>query len=382
MIRSIIAGCDAIHFDDVSTHRFARCRNTQRETDMQKSSTSGSSRRWTLQYLAAALAVLFFPAALMRWNDRPQPGPAAPPEVERERSAAAAYRDPPSRPLARFFPDLPLKSQLKTLLEASRQGDRHSACVLARALQMCRNLDAGNESNVVLDAYTSKYAASLNDEEVASLAAAIAARETTASTTCAELAAGDYDALDDIVYESATMGDPVSMRMFALQQDKMTTFGDVIPVDRKLIDRHRLHAEAMLNRAAEAGDPVALRSIHSVYATGQIFTPFDKVKVPRDGVKSMAAYIALIDVDDYRLKATSTEDAIAQAKQDIAESLANLSQADQLRLATLRDAYVRAYRARKRPASISAELLGTLPEQACANPPGDSVIAASVDVAR
>ncbi len=262
--------------------------------------------------------------------------------------AAMPVRSHPRASIAHTFSqDKPLKFQLPFLLEAAKNNDSYAACVLARALQICRQRDDEGESDAFLDAYASEYTATLNNEEVASLANAVAIREKKASAICDQIIASDQDIFDDIVYKSAQSGDPVSMRIFALQHDKRTMFGDPVAVSKLHIDRHNKYAEQMLNRAADAGDPIAIRSIYSVYATGVISTSFDKVKVRRDAVKSIAAYAALKSVDDYRLKARSRAGDIAQAEAYINESVSGFNQTDHIRLARLKEAYVRAYRTKK-----------------------------------
>ena len=288
-------------------------------------------------------------------------------KVTAEQAAEPVRSHPRASFAYSFSQDNSLKFQLPFLLEAAQSNDSYAACVLARALQICRQRDSENESDFFLDAYPSEYTASLSDEEVASLANAVAIREKKASAICDQIVASDYEMFDEIVYKSARLGDPVSMRVFALQHDKRTMFGDPVAVSKLHVDRHGKYAEQMLNRAADAGDPVAIRSVYSVYATGVISTSFDKVKVRRDEVKSIAAYIALKAVDDYRLKARSSAKEIAQTEQNIHESVSGFSQADQIRLARLKEAYVRAYRAKRRPVSTREELLDTLPEQACSH---------------
>ncbi|GEM_PF-1405538 len=260
-----------------------------------------------------------------------------------------------------------IKSQLRFLLEASKENDAYAACALARALDICRKRDADNEADVSLDAYASAHTASLSEQEVDSLANAIAIREKTASAMCDLLTDDEQKVFDEIVYKSAQLGDPTSMRIFALQDDKRTIFGEPVPVSKAHIDRHGMYAEKMLNLAAEAGDPVAIKAIYSIYATGAISTSFDRVKVRRDDVKSVAAYKALEAVGDFRLKARSSAGEIEQARKDIDETVSGFGQAEQIRLAKLKEKYVRAYRSKKRPDSIREELFDTLPEQACAD---------------
>ncbi len=264
-----------------------------------------------------------------------------------------------------FSQDSPLKFQLPLLQKAFNHQDAYATCVLARALQLCQQQRLGKGPEFAYSSYANEYIASLSDKEMNALADALAASERTVSSSCNGLVDSDYEMLDDILYKSAQNGDPVSMREFALQNDKQTAFGVRVEASKQNIERHQKNAEKMLNSAAEAGDQVAIEALFWVYVTGMISTPLGDVKVQPDFAKAIAAYLALTAADEHRLKSTQSADEREQAKKFIDQQKDGLNHGDQIRLVKLQEAYIRAYRAKKRPDSIGEELINKLPEQAC-----------------
>jgi hypothetical protein len=262
---------------------------------------------------------------------------------------------------------LPLKAQMTFLRKSAQEGDATSACILARAISVCREMkeDLDYYEDDISDNYSTQYLISMSDEEIKSIADNKSLREDISFPMCKEMTEFDLSDYDQIIFNAASHGDPVSMRTFALQSDKQTKFGDPVPVSKQLVHKHRQHAESMLNRAAEAGDSVAIQSVYASYATGGISTPFGEIEVRRDKVKAIAAYLALVAVDDFRLKSTTTSQDSAETEDWIRSNVAGLNQADQSRLSRLRDQYIRAYNSKQRPKNIGDTLLDDLPEHVC-----------------
>ena len=122
----------------------------------------------------------------------------------------------------------------------------------------------------------------------------------------------------------------------------------------------------MINRAADAGDPAALESIYFAYSADYFETGAKSSNLSRDNVKAIAAFHALLSVDDYYLKSRYTPYDFANAEKSIKRRVSMLSDSDRTRLTEMEDNYIRAYRSERRASSIGDELINELPEQACA----------------
>ena len=76
-------------------------------------------------------------------------------------------------------------------------------------------------------------------------------------------------------------------------------FGDSLNLsDAELIAAYRDHALDFLERAATAGDPVALLAVHSAYESGSIPTQYGEFPVKRDPVRATAAGTVLLRLAD------------------------------------------------------------------------------------
>ena len=213
--------------------------------------------------------------------------------------------------------------------------------------------------------YSEDYIASLGEEEAAAMAKVVSERKKLIDASCVYIEKADFEKIDEALYRSAALGDPASMRLFALQGDKVNMFGEKQQMSRERADLHQKFAEQMLNGAADAGDPAAIKAIYSVYASGKIHTPAGDIEVRRDLVKSAAAYLALVSVNDFNLQATSQPQDFENAEKMIDIVLSRFGEADQIRLAKLESQYVIAYRKKNRPKTISEALVESFPEQGC-----------------
>lgn len=260
----------------------------------------------------------------------------------------------------------PLKPQMSLFRHENGPKDKYAACVLSRALLLCKQRDDDDEEyGFPTYRYSSAYLASIDADEMDRLARVVAERKTLIASSCADMQEVDLRDFDDSLYRAAVLGDPASMRLFALQTDKTTAFGESRPVRIEHVDRHRKFAESMLNRAADTGDPAAIKAIHSVYASGGINTPIGNVQVRPDLVKSAAAYLALVSVDDYYLKSTLRPDDFAMAEETLDALLSRFGEAEQIRLAKLQNHYIEAYKANHRPKNMAEALTESFPEQGC-----------------
>lgn len=209
--------------------------------------------------------------------------------------------------------------------------------------------------------------ASLSEKEADSLASAVASRESAASAICEGIDPYDLEEIDGRIYQSAALGDVGAMRIFSMQSYSQDGLLQLDERDHFKAERHSEYAESMMNHAADAGDPDALNAIFFSYSAGIIYTPFNKANLRVDPVKSIAAFRALLSVDEYFLKSRYSAHFFTEAEKSIKSRFAMLNDADKIRLAEMEDAYIRAYRAERRAHGIEEELFNELPEKACAD---------------
>jgi hypothetical protein len=262
-----------------------------------------------------------------------------------------------------YYPNAAIKNQLPDLRDAADKGDSHAACVLSRALVLCRNA----AEDLSLSRYSSHYLASLSEKEVDSFTSNLASNEGAVSEICRGINKSDLHDIGERIYQSAALGDKGAMYMFSAQSYSQDNFGEGNLLSDVLAQRHSQHAESMINDAADSGDPAALLSIYTAYSLGFIDTDSTRrVSFEVDIVKAIAAFRALLSVDDFYLKSRYSPYDFANAEKSIQHSMSMLDDADKVRLAKMEDAYIRSYRSKRRARDVSEELRNELPEQACA----------------
>ncbi len=268
-----------------------------------------------------------------------------------------------SNKLRPYYPNVAIKYQLPILRDAAEKGDSRAACILSHALLLCRQSDTDSS----LSRYSSDYLKSLSEKEVESSATGIASHESAVSAICEGIDQYDLEELDERIYQSAVLGDVRAMRIFAMQPNNQSSPQNSDERYNLHAERHNEYAESMINRAADSGDPAALESIYFAYSTDYFETGSNSSNLSRDTVKSIAAFRALLSVDDYYLKSRYTPYDFANAEKSIKRRVSMLSDSDRARLTEMEDNYIRAYRFERRASSIGEELINELPEQACAD---------------
>ncbi len=279
-------------------------------------------------------------------------------------SAALSSRSFFQKKIRSYYPNAAIKYQLPILRDAADKGDSHAACVLSHALLLCKKI----EEDLSLFRYSNHYLLSLSKKEVEFLVASIASHENAASAICENVDQNDLEEIDERIYQSAALGDKSAMHIYATQSNNQNIPQKPGEKIEFLAERYSEHAESMINHAADSGDPAALLSIYITYSSGFIETGSSpRVQLERDPVKAIAAFRALLTVDDFYLKSRYTPYDIANAEKSIKRRLSTLNNADRVRLAEMEDAYILSYRAERRTSSIEDEFLNELPEQACSN---------------
>lgn len=195
-----------------------------------------------------------------------------------------------SRPVA-YDPARPLSSQLDQLKAGADRGDAYATCIIAMALDACVNqMNRGDDNPLSLA--SADVIEKGTPGEVERVSRELSFYDKT-EVLCAELGQPAMLERDERLYRSAMMGHPASMARFALNP---VSTGSVNLKDLDRLLKYREMAPSMLDRAAKAGVPDALRGIHRAYAAGAIETTVGDIEVPRDPVKSAAAGLALSGV--------------------------------------------------------------------------------------
>jgi hypothetical protein len=279
------------------------------------------------------------------------------------RLAAASPKFDTSKKVRSYHPSAALKYQLPELENAADKGDPYAACILSRALLLCKNNGSGSR----LARFSSEYLASLSEKGVDSLSSVIASLESASSAICKDIGQYDFEEIDGRIYQSAAAGDVSAMLMFAMQSYNQSGLQQSVTRDQFNSKRHSEHAERMMSHAADTGDPDALNAIFFSYSVGLIHTPYNTIALRPDPVKAIAAFRALMKVDAYFLKSRYTAYFFSEAEKSIESTLSTLNDADKTRIAEMEDAYIRAYRAKRRARSIDEDILNELPQEACAD---------------
>jgi hypothetical protein len=266
------------------------------------------------------------------------------------------------RKIHAYYPNAALDGQLSILRETADKGDAHAACVLSRSLLICKRLAMGSP----LSRYSNHYLASLGQKESESMAKAIASYESAASTICEGIGEGNIDEIDGRIIQSAASGDEDAMRMLAMPQYNPDAVQGPNAGPRFYVEKSREDLLAIMNDAADSGDPRALEMIFVTYSTGLLVYAHPRVEVDADPVKAIAAFRALASVGDYYFRSRYEPEYFAEVEKSNERIVSGLSQADKARIAERERAYILAYRAEKRTNSVEEELFNELPDQACA----------------
>jgi hypothetical protein len=261
-----------------------------------------------------------------------------------------------------YYPSAALDGQLSILRETADKGDAHAACILSRSLLLCKRFAMDSP----LSRYSNHYLTSLGEKESESLTRAIASYEMAASTICEGINEGDLDGIDGRIIQAAALGDDEAVRMLAMPQYSHQDVPNTRAAPRVDTEKSREHLLAIMNDAAEYGDPKALEMIFVTYSTGRLAYTRPRATVDVDPVKAIAAFRALVSVGDYYFRSRYEPAYFAEIEKSNERIVSGLSEADKARIAERERAYILAYRAENRTNSVEEELFNELPEQACA----------------
>lgn len=318
--------------------------------------------RWL--YLASAIAAVFIFAAFL-WlrlnngqSDAAAPGDPQPgPQQERSAQARATIASTDSEPAHTvqqraliYDPGSPLSPQLKFLRGLSDRHDPYATCVLAFALDLC----ARGPDRMIVDDYAHADPASLDQKSINRMAENFEFRERYANT-CAGLDQSSFADMDRRLLQSARLGHVASMTRFALLPFRPGSNSEDPKSEFALA--YRENAEAMLNRAAEAGDPEALRAIHNAYSNGYITSAMGTLEVEKDQAKSIAAYLAMsryAGIDDRKIM-----------EQTIEREVAQMSSAEVSRFSRLESLYSSPGRNNATDPEQGERVIDDFPEKAC-----------------
>lgn len=250
-----------------------------------------------------------------------------------------------------YDPDAPLSSQLRALRQHADLGDRYATCILAFALDLC----ARGADRIITDDYAQAMTEAIAEEAVDRMAAGMALEERHA-LQCAGLEGERYEDIDRRLLASALAGHAPSMRMFALLASRPGR--GVEDPDSEFARAHRRHAEAMLNAAAEAGDPEAVRGVHYAYAMGYITSAFGELPVEKDAAKVNASLLAMA-------RHAQPEDASAM-ESAVERAVEAMTPAEVERFSRLRSAYDRPALGRETRWRGGEDVMKDFPEVACA----------------
>jgi hypothetical protein len=185
-----------------------------------------------------------------------------------------------------YTPEVSLELQLGALRKLSDGGSRYATCILAFALDFCSR----GPDRMIVDDSLSKDPSAMNEEDIERIAENHEFQKRYA-TTCAELDTDSFVDMDQRLFMSAAMGSPRAMARFALLPDRPDSNGT--DPNSPFALNHRNNAESMLNKAAEAGDPDAIRGVYDAYSLGYITSAMEPLEVTKDPAKSLAALSVL-----------------------------------------------------------------------------------------
>lgn len=247
--------------------------------------------------------------------------------------------------------DAPLATQLHTLRALSDNRDPYATCVLAWALDLC----ARGTEHVSISEYYDADMKNLDDKSINDIAMFFEYRQRRA-TLCSGLVETDLWDIDQRLLQSARMGHVRSMTLLAQFPARAGSGLDTSTAS--FLQAHREHAEDMLNRAAEAGDPAAIRETHDSYGRGYIISSLGDIKVEIDLAKSIAALQAI--------SLHANQEDRKELDQVVADAVAKMSPRQRLRFERLAAAYSRAYLGKRGAEDQLQRAFDEFPEKVCA----------------
>jgi hypothetical protein len=185
--------------------------------------------------------------------------------------------------------DRPLSVQLEAFRQRADRGEPYATCVLALALDACvAHADRGDDNPLGLA--SPDVLARGNERQIDAVSRELADYDDT-EKMCAGLGQGAMLERDARLQRSARMGDPAAMARFALNP---VSAGTVNLKDLDRVVEYRKTAVSMLDRAAAAGVPEALRGAYRAYSAGVLESAIGDVELRRDPAKAEAAGRALL----------------------------------------------------------------------------------------
>jgi hypothetical protein len=249
-----------------------------------------------------------------------------------------------------YNPNVPLVSQIEKLRSLSNRSNPYATCVLAWALDLCSRgpvlIPVGRYSNADLT--------TLDEESVTKIAESIESHERY-EFICSGLVKEDLEDMDARLLQAARMGHVRSMAKLA--QFPARPGSGIENSTQSFLAAHRKNAELFLNRAAEAGDPDAIRGIYNAYSAGYISSDMGDIEVVIDTAKSLAALRVI------------SSDASPQEKIDvdlgIADALMQMDRAQRSRFDQYESIYRKAYAKDPKSGEELQSAIDNLPELAC-----------------
>ncbi|MGN6151727.1 MAG: hypothetical protein ACTHOH_06900 [Lysobacteraceae bacterium] len=245
-----------------------------------------------------------------------------------------------------YDPDRPLSVQWEAFRQRADRGEPYATCVLALTLDACvAHADRGDDNP--LDLESPDVLARGNERQIDAVSRELADYDDT-EKMCAGLGQSALLERDARLHRSARMGDPAAMARFALDP---VSAGTVNLKDLDRVLEYRKTAVSMLDRAAAAGVPEALRGAYRAYSAGVLESAIGDVELRRDPVRAEAAgsVLLLFAEDGERTLIEKNVAALRAGMDDDA-----LARAD-----ALAAAYRRAYQAYARRTSNGADPAAT-----------------------
>lgn len=187
--------------------------------------------------------------------------------------------------------DRPLTEVFDELSERARKGDQDAACRLAWDLETCAGLEelAQVESTLV-DWAAQERPGSTDESRAARRAATMASRLARARKVCAGLDASQTALAPAMMRRAAELGEPRSMARYALNP----RFDRLRPLDQvDALHAYRNEASVFLERAVDAGDPLALFGLYQALVRGAIVTRSGTLPIDADPVRALELGLVL-----------------------------------------------------------------------------------------
>jgi hypothetical protein len=316
-------------------------------------------RRSLAIYIAIVILASFFIKASLGGSDKEsdiEPGAV----IESKSAVAVAWRsadksntwmeDRRRTPSSMYSPNVPLVSQLEKLRSLSDRSNPYATCVLAWALDLCSR----GPALIPVGKYSNADLTTLDEESVTKIAESMESHERY-EFICSGLVKEDLEDMDARLLQAARMGHVRSM--VKLAQFPARPGSGIENSTQSFLVAHRKNAELFLNKAAEAGDPDAIRGIYNAYSAGYISSDMGDVEVVIDMAKSLAALRVI------------SNDASPQEKIDvdlgIADSLMQMDRAQRSRFDHYESLYRQAYAKVPKNGAGFRSAIDDLPELAC-----------------